>query len=229
MNPSEKRKLVESYKQWFHQIDFGDGIISKEGQCQPSCVQAWDFPEGYFKNKTVLDVGACDGYYSFYAERHGAASVTALDGGNWTHPEDSMLLSKKGFDIAKKILESNVDPIIMDIMEATPSNLGKFDVILFAGVLYHLECPLRSIKILDDLLNDEGSLFIETHFSHAVEDVPILQFHPKKSLNNDGSNFWSPNKKCLENLIEEVGDLTIDREWDDGGDRLIMYCTKNVH
>ena len=62
----------------------------------------------YFKNKTVLDVGAWDGIYSFYAEEHGASSVTALDGYIWAN---KCWASKRGFDIAK--LGQSISVVVM--------------------------------------------------------------------------------------------------------------------
>ena len=52
--------------------------------------------------KTVLDIGTADGFYSFLAEHRGAKRVLALD-----------YMKFPGFDIAKKILNSNVEHRLM--------------------------------------------------------------------------------------------------------------------
>ncbi len=87
MNKEDKKKLVDSYKYWWHSIDFGDGVWSdgEKADCLPvekrmiSEVEKWRFPENYFKGKRVLDIGSWDGYYAFLAEERGASEVVALD------------------------------------------------------------------------------------------------------------------------------------------------------
>tara|TARA_Y100000310_G_scaffold342508_1_gene446081 strand:- start:2419 stop:3147 length:729 start_codon:yes stop_codon:yes gene_type:complete len=222
MTVDEKRKLVDSYDKWWHTIDFGDGVVSSvapmgEGKIQKvpnnEEIKYWklDKPE-YFKGKTVLDIGAWDGYHSFYAEKCGASSVTAIDLVTWS---DESWASKRGFDIAKEVLQSNVRDIKMDIMDATPENLGKFDFIIFAGVLYHLKNPFKAIEIIKSLLNDGGRLFLETQLSRLasekeLKEPPIMEFHPKDSLNNDSTNFWSPNLPCLVMMLGEADDFIVD-------------------
>ena len=174
-----------------------------------------------FEGKHVLDIGAWDGAHSFLAERWGAKSVTALD--NYMNKPDSPY--QEGFKIAKKILNSEVKMINMDLIDATPENIGKYDVILFAGVLYHLDDPYRSLKIVKELLNEGGMLFIETHCTIDMPDIPIMVFHPADSLNGDSSNIWSPNELCLTKMMEELGDMVFIQSWHKE-DRLIQYWGK---
>ncbi len=96
-----------------HTIDFGDGVISKGVKNTIEEVETWKFPDDYFNGKSVLDIGAWDGFYSFYAEQQGAKSITALDGYVW---KNLTWGGKTGFDIAKGILQSKVQDVTMDIM-----------------------------------------------------------------------------------------------------------------
>jgi len=105
MKLEEKRKLVESYKHWYHEFDFGGGVIT------PSRGKHYDIWKRIekvmtkvdFSGKSVLDIGCWDGYWSFMAERMGAKSVLATDnvGQRWG--------TREGFDIAKKVYGSNVE------------------------------------------------------------------------------------------------------------------------
>jgi tRNA (mo5U34)-methyltransferase len=91
-----------------------------------------------FNNKSVLDVGAWDGYWSFYAERRGAASVLATDDltQNWG--------SGDGIHLAKRLLGSAVD-IKQDQSVYELARLGRpFDVVLCLGVYYHLVDPFHA-------------------------------------------------------------------------------------
>jgi tRNA (mo5U34)-methyltransferase len=205
----EKRDLINSYQHWYHSIDFGEGVFSK-GRKSISGHQReknqW-FPSDFFKDKRILDVGTWDGYYAFYAEQCGASEVIAVDKFVW---ESRNGRSKLGFDIAKKILNSKVIDYILDIKDMAPEILGTFDSIIFAGVFYHLKNPFQALEILDRLLNPNGRIMLETTIRNNDIDKPILEFHPKKSLNNDPTNFWSPNKLCLQLIFEEIGNYTIE-------------------
>ena len=62
-------------------------------------------PQG-LRGKTVLDVGAWDGFFSFEAERRGASRVLATDSFVWKNKSWG---SKAGFDLATRVLRSNVN------------------------------------------------------------------------------------------------------------------------
>jgi hypothetical protein len=55
--------------------------------------------------------------------------------------------------------------------------------------------------------------------------VPLMQFHPKDSLNNDSTNYWSPNASCLRLMFQEIGNYTIE-DVKEGG-RGTMIVRKN--
>ena len=56
--------------------------------------------------RTVLDIGAYDGFYSFEAERRGAARVLATDSWTWNWPGSD---ARRNFDLAHDVLESKVE------------------------------------------------------------------------------------------------------------------------
>ena len=70
---------------WHHSIDLGDGVVTP-GSKTPHHI--WDelrrlrLPE--MAGKSVLDIGAWDGYYTFHAEHFGASRVVALDHYAWS-------------------------------------------------------------------------------------------------------------------------------------------------
>src|SRR5262245_37663164 len=65
---------------WYHSIDLGDGIVTP-GRSESVPLTAGQLPD--MRDRTVLDIGAWDGYYSFLAERCGASRVVALDHYAW--------------------------------------------------------------------------------------------------------------------------------------------------
>lgn len=205
MEKIEKQKLVNSHSPWWHSIDFGDGVVSPGKKTTENHKREEKyFTPDFFNNKRVLDVGCWDGYYSFYAERQGAKEVVASDGRQWR------LGNKSGFDIAKKILNSNVKETFLDINEPGNTELGgKFDSIMFLGVIYHLKNPYHALEMLDSLLNPNGQLIIETTLANETFTAPLMEFHPRASLDKDATNFWSPNTTCLCKMLQEISNYTL--------------------
>lgn len=79
-------ELVAQVPVWFHSIDLGDGIVTPGikgggGDYMQRELAGMRLPD--LEGKTVLDVGAWDGFYSFEAERRGASGVVALDHHVW--------------------------------------------------------------------------------------------------------------------------------------------------
>jgi tRNA (mo5U34)-methyltransferase len=85
MNPEtltsdQLRDMQKALGYWFHSIELGQGVFTngiKTRQHLARETQNLRLPD--LRGKTVLDVGAIDGYYSFEAERRGAKRVLALD------------------------------------------------------------------------------------------------------------------------------------------------------
>jgi tRNA (mo5U34)-methyltransferase len=108
------------------------------------------------EGRTVLDVGAWDGFFSFEAERRGASRVVATDHYSWHGLGWGTGDGKAGFELARTALGSRVEDVDIDVMDLSPERVGTFDVVLFLGVLYHLRHPLLALEriasVADDLL-----------------------------------------------------------------------------
>jgi tRNA (mo5U34)-methyltransferase len=88
-----------------------------------------------------------------------------------------------------------------------PAELGRFDVVLFLGILYHMEEPLTALRCACRFLASNGILGIETE---AIEipgapDAAFFEFFPSDELNNDASNWWAPNAVALRGLVAASG------------------------
>src|SRR5215212_405478 len=69
---------------WFHSVDLGMGVITpgvKSHERLREELASLRLPD--LRGKDVLDIGAWDGFFSFAAERLGAARVVALDHHVW--------------------------------------------------------------------------------------------------------------------------------------------------
>src|SRR5215831_10985883 len=68
---------------WFHRIDLGNGIITPGQDIDGETKIEFNKIPTDLRGKTVLDIGAWDGLFSFEAERRGAARVLATDSFCW--------------------------------------------------------------------------------------------------------------------------------------------------
>jgi len=127
---------------WFHRIDLGGGIVTPGVDNSPSKLQHIHLPED-LTGKSVLDIGAYDGFFSFEAERRGARRVVATDQYCW---KLTGMGDGEGFKIAHDALGSRVEAKLIPVEEISPETVGVFDVVLFLGVLYHAPDPLRYLR-----------------------------------------------------------------------------------
>lgn len=133
-------------------------------------------------NMRVLDIGTWDGFFAFEFERRGA-KVLAID--NWN--DDKQLAT---FLFARKQLNSKVEYRKMDVHDLDPSLIGKFDIVFFAGMLYHLRYPLKVLEAIRSVT--DGCLIIETvmmvPFIH--EHFPMMAFFPGDEEANASGRSW---------------------------------------
>jgi tRNA (mo5U34)-methyltransferase len=143
MYGEDVRRRVEALR-WYHTIDLGQGIVTRGVDDTPLRLARLDLPSS-FAGRSVLDIGAWDGFFSFDAERRGASRVVATDHYSWHGPGWGTNDGKAGFKLAREILGSRVEDDDIDVMELSPERVGTFDVVLFLGVLYHLRHPLLAL------------------------------------------------------------------------------------
>jgi tRNA (mo5U34)-methyltransferase len=225
---------------WFHSIDLRDGRVTS-GIKSPERLRfeldALNLPDD-LTGLSVLDIGAWDGYFSFEAERRGAARVVALDHYAWAldwpaqrrymadckergvapQPFDQVdglwraddLPGRAGFELARSSLDSRVEPVVGDFMTMDLSTLGTFDVVLFLGVLYHLEDPLRTLRRLRRVT--AGLAIIETVCAvfPAFEHKQMWEFFETDELDGDPSNWWAPNAAGLAGGCRAAGFQTVE-------------------
>jgi tRNA (mo5U34)-methyltransferase len=101
-------------------------------------------------------------------------------------------------------LGSNVDPVVLDFATDDLSDLGTFDVVIFAGVLYHLENPVGALRRLAALTREIAVVrTVAVHFPRVTSAA--WEFYPGAELEGDPSNWWAPNRAALEGAIRAVG------------------------
>jgi tRNA (mo5U34)-methyltransferase len=212
---------------WFHSIDLGDGVLTpgvKPAQTLSNEVLALNLPAD-LTGKTVLDIGAWDGYFSYELERRNARRVVSLDHYAWStdHPayiryhnetraagrtpkppeevskawDPVGLPGRAGFDLARQRLHSSVEPMVGDFMEMDLKPLGKFDIVLFLGVLYHLKDPFLALRRLREVTRDTAVIETACVILPGWTEDRLWMFIEANELDGDASNWWAPTATGL--------------------------------
>jgi tRNA (mo5U34)-methyltransferase len=184
---------------WFHRIDLGHGIVTNALYDPRRTLREIKLPPS-LDGKTVLDVGAWDGFYSFEMERRGAGRVLATDSFSWSGPGWG---TKASFELARRALGSNVEDLDIDVMDLSAERVGRFDIVLCLGVLYHLRHPLLALERLFDVTGE--ILVLETEVDLLWQRRPAAAFYPGNELCGDESNWWGPNPKAVVGMLQASG------------------------
>jgi tRNA (mo5U34)-methyltransferase len=232
MSDPELQRRVDEHAFWWHSIDLGNGTVTpghKSAQIMQEEVRALRLPD--LHGKTVLDIGAWDGYFSFAAERLGASRVVALDYYTWatdpavigprasdaafppasSEPWDPVNLpGKTGFDLAHSVLGSKVESVFGDLLTLDASVLGQFDIVLFLGVLYHSRFPSEMLERVASLTRETMILETESFTLKGYEDLALGEFFETDELNDDDSNWWSFTEPALAGMCRSSGFVEID-------------------
>ena len=218
LSQKEMEAEVEKIKYWHHCIDLGKGIHTKKGKEKKRTLRGQKnilraFPKS-FEGKTVLDIGAWDGFYSFEAERRGASRVLATDSFIWENQElygltetdwQNFGAGKRGFELARRILKSQVEDKNIDVMELSPEKIGTWDVVLFLNVLYHMQHPLLALEKVASVTKEQLILITYVDPLLSFFDKPLMKFYPNKELSNDPTNWFGPNPSMVKAMLETVG------------------------
>ena len=199
MNDEEVRKQVQQIR-WHHKIDLGNGIITPGTVNNLSKLKTLGLPND-LTNKTVLDIGAWDGFYSFECEKRGASRVLAADSVVWKAKDWGT--KKAGFDFAKKVLKSKVEEKLIDILEISPEKIGTFDIVLFLGVLYHMRHPLLSLEKVASVTNEMA--IIETVTDMLDFERPAMAFYPGTEFNGGYTTWTCPNPQAIDAMLKVAG------------------------
>src|ERR1700733_919928 len=147
--------------------------------------------------KTVLDVRSLDGYFSFAAERFGAACVSNIDTYAWHRPGQ-----RERFRSTRAELASRVEDLDVELLDISPDSVGSFDVVLFLGALSDMRDPRRARAQRASVTAE--LLVVETLVDMAFVHSPVSALHPCKPLDGE-TNWWDPDPAALVGMLRGVG------------------------
>lgn len=192
---------------WYHQIDLAPGVRTPGVNDPSESLPRLGLPAD-LSGKTVLDIGAWDGAWSFEAERRGARRVLATDSHSWTGAGWG---TKAAFELAREALGSAVEDQTIDVFDLSPETVGTFDVVLFLGVLYHMKDPLGALEHVASVT--AGQAIIETEVDLMLLRRPAAAFYPSTELNADPTNWWGLNPPAVAAALRLAGFSRVDLVW----------------
>ena len=213
LSASDAERLVASVPEWHHRFEIVPGIVTP-GTYNPAFLLEKMALAPNLAGRRVLDIGASDGYFSLELRRRGA-EVVAVD----YRPKEL-----HGFAVMERLSGLRFDYQQTNVYDITPEHFGRFDIVLFLGVLYHLPDMLRALAAVRSVCS--GVLFIESQCALDVSPgLSAARYYPGSTLNNDFTNFWAPNHACFRDLLNDAAfDVHREETW---GERYFAACSIN--
>jgi 2-polyprenyl-3-methyl-5-hydroxy-6-metoxy-1,4-benzoquinol methylase len=206
---------------WYQDITLADGISTKSVEGVGLVYPGQDIPAPLWRaieprlpplaGKRVLDIGCNAGYMSFACKRLGAEYVLGID-------DDSSAAGSfiDQAEFCRDVLGLDVEFRRLSFLELTPER--PFDVVLFCGVLYHLQNWADGLdKLVELVVPGEGLIVLET----AAEAVTRTTYEGK-GYRGDTSTFFVPSIRVLGAILDERG--IVMRELVDLGDRALVLA-----
>jgi len=197
-------ELVATIPHWHHRFEIYPGVMTP-GSYDPNGLWSMLELEGRCQGARVLDIGASDGFFTQKIDDFGG-DVTAVD---------FRSKASHGFGVMEKLLGKEFNYEHSNIFELNERRLGKFEIVLLLGVLYHLPDMMRALHKVRSLC--DGTLLLETHSDNEFcKGFSAARYFKAATLAGDFTNFWSPNTQCVLDMLYDAGfDVVRHEAWTD--------------
>ena len=202
---------------WYHTIDLPAGLSTPGWvDCRPIRDQVLIPPR--LDGLRVLDVGTWDGFWAFDLERRGAhvTTVDVPDADDWDWPPrmrlgDSDVTRRdvvasttlgEGFQLAQRLLDSNVESRKLNVYDLSPDSVGMFDLVVVGSILLHLRDPVGALAAVRSVARDRVVL------NEAIELLPTVLSPrtPRARLEGvEEVRWWQPNLATVEHFVRSAG------------------------
>ena len=211
LSDREALDLVQAMT-WYHAFELRPGLKTPgvSDFLAEAAADALKIPSD-LRGKSALDVGAWDGPLTFELERRGAPAF-ALDIQDPT---------RVGFDVARRILQSNVTHYQGSVYQLPCEELHDLDIIAFRGVYYHLKYPILAFERIAAALKMGGTLHFEgeglLNYAEDLDGKPVkIDFAALHATNapicliypnafKGASNWFIPTPACLTACMQAAG------------------------
>jgi tRNA (mo5U34)-methyltransferase len=201
---------------WFHNLCL-DGVFTAPHHFlgdypQVKYSRFRDVIPADLRGKQVLDIGCNAGFYSLEMKKRGADRVLGID-------SDDRYLRQARF--AAEVCGLEVEFLLLPVWDVA-SLRERFDLVLFMGVLYHLRHPLLALDLIHEHVAKDLLVFqsmtrgsgqiaaIESDYDFNAPAPFDEPGYPKMhfvehSYSHDHTNWWIPNRACVEAMLRSSG------------------------
>lgn len=179
---------------WFHSIDFG--AFASSGRFQRGDPQnvtlfgTMDLIDGIdMSGADVLDIGTVDGLIAFGARALGAARVVATDS-----------VRRPSFELAREALRLDLEYVPGAQISELVATFGRgaFDVVICAGVIYHMFNPVSAFFECRKLVKEHGLVIVESACTRRSDEAVIY-------VNSEDESFAEPQTYSMPTSRAVVG------------------------
>ena len=233
----ELRAEVARLGPWFHAIDLGRGVTTKQTSL---CGEPVDHPAGAWRTisralpanldgSTVLDVGCNGGFYMVEAKRRGAGRVLGIDAARHHVQQAQFVRSALGLDFEVRR---------RSVYDLDPDDIGRFDITLALGLIYHCKHPVlalerlyavtRRMLVLESAVAPAGSLpapFNAPLGDTATKLYPVALAENPPNSAEAAYNWFLPTPESLVVLLRAVGFADV-RTIAVADERVVLVATK---
>lgn len=106
---------------------------------------------------------------------------------------------------AKQLIGSKVEYLTLDVNELSARRLGRFDIVLFFGVLYHLRHPLLGLEKAVELSTDLALVESFVIPSEKRQIPAVMEFYERGDLGGQIDNWFGPTPECVISMCRSAG------------------------
>ncbi|NBO66630.1 MAG: DUF1698 domain-containing protein [Acidobacteria bacterium] len=203
LSRDEIASRISELRPWYQNVQLPYGLSTKDLDRDADIFSGEDIPAPLWKavlpllddctGKSILDIGCNAGYMSFETKKLGAKSVLGIDSnlGATVSFLDQAVFCRQALGLDVDFREVS----LFDLKEAE----AKFDIVLFCGVLYHLENFATGVEKVRSFVHEGGQVILETASEPITRTTYGVGYH------GDTSTFFVPSPAVLRALVEEYG------------------------
>lgn len=206
-DPEQQRDLSIRFH-WGHDHDFGSFAL--QGRMRSRHVALLTIFRDRFgaipqslEGMRVLDIGAWTGGVSLTLAAMGAQVVAVEEVKKYV---EALTYLRDAFGV------TNLEPRNLSLYECTlPELQDAFDLVMYAGVLYHVTDPTLSLRITFNCLKDGGRCLVETaaidsdDYILSYKGPTVVHRGNTHQRNRSGWNWYFPSPPTLGRMMEDVG------------------------
>jgi O-methyltransferase len=203
---------------FYHTMDLpgGDHV---EGEWDLRDQEEIYFGHYNFRGKRALELGPASGHLTYFMEKAGASVVSfdlPFDGGPALVPmqgldipaaleagRDAFRPVRNSWWYAHSCFNSRAKAVYGNI-ESLPSDIGRFDVSVFAAILVHLPDPFAALQQAA-AITDDAIIVVEPRIPLFDHNLPLLYFNPPGPMPARAVYWWGITRTAIQNMLSGLG------------------------